>query len=149
MRRATVSVGMLCLAAAQAAAESAGRKSIVAHRAATPPVLDGRLDDALWGEAAFVEDLHIVVSEEFGTPGERSRVYVAYDEDNLYFAARFFDSKPGTIVAKVLNKRDVSFGEDGFSVTLDPFDQGRTGYMFDVNPNGMRSEHIEIGRAHV
>jgi hypothetical protein len=142
MRRGTVTVGMLCLAAAQAAAESAGRKSIVAHRAATPPVLDGRLDDALWGEAAFVEDLHIVVSEEFGTPGERSRVYVAYDEDNLYFAARFFDSKPGTIVAKVLNKRDVSFGEDGFSVTLDPFDQGRTGYMFDVNPNGMRSEAI-------
>ena len=46
------------------------------------------------------------------------------------------------MVAKVLNKRDVSFGEDGFSITLDPYDQGRTGYMFDVNPNGMRSEAI-------
>ncbi len=76
------------------------------------------------------------------TPGERSRVYVAFDDDNLYFAARFCDSKPETIVAKVLSKRDVSFGEDGFSVTLDPYDQARTGYMFDVNPNGMRSEAI-------
>ena len=46
------------------------------------------------------------------------------------------------MVAKVLSKRDASFGEDGFSVTLDPYDQGRSGYMFDVNPNGMRSEAI-------
>ncbi len=92
--------------------------------------------------AAVVEDLHIVVSDEFGTPGERSRIYLAFDENNLYFAARFLDSRPGTIVAKVLSKRDVSFGEDGFSVTLDPHDQARAGYMFDVNPNGMRSEAI-------
>lgn len=137
-----VTMAMLCLAAVPAAAEEPPRKSVAAHRAASPPVLDGRLDDALWGEAAFVEDMHIVVSDEYGTPGERSRVYVAFDDDNLYFAARFHDSNPGNIVAKVLSKRDVSFGEDGFSITLDPFDQARAGYMFDVNPNGMRSEAI-------
>jgi hypothetical protein len=133
-----------CLAAAASAAQDAGppRKSVGASRVDVPPVLDGVLDDPAWEKAAFVEDLHIVVSDEFGTPGERSRVYVAFDDDNLYFAARFFDSKPETIVAKVLSKRDVSFGEDGFSVTLDPYDQARTGYMFDVNPNGMRSEAI-------
>jgi len=143
MRGWTVTVAMLCLAAAPTAAEEApARKSIAAHRTSTPPVLDGRLDDAVWIAASFVEDLHIVVSEEFAEPGERSRIYVAFDDENLYFAARYFDSKPDTIVAKVLSKRDVSFGEDGFSVTLDPFDQARTGYMFDVNPNGMRSEAI-------
>jgi hypothetical protein len=133
-----------CLAAASSAAQDAGppRKSVGASRVDVPPVLDGVLDDPAWKRAAFVEDLHIVVSDEFGTPGERSRVYVAFDDDNLYFAARFYDSKPETIVAKVLSKRDVSFGEDGFSVTLDPYDQARTGYMFDVNPNGMRSEAI-------
>ena len=134
----------LCLAAAAATAQvtEPPRKSAVAVRVEAPPVLDGVLDDAAWGQAAVVEDLHVVVSNEYGTPGERSRIYVAFDDDNLYFAARFFDSKPETIVAKVLSKRDVSFGEDGFSITLDPFDQARTGYMFDVNPNGMRSEAI-------
>jgi len=134
----------LCLAAAAAAAEVAEppRKSVRAVRVETPPVLDGVLDDSAWQEAALVEDFHIVVSNEFGTPAERSRVYVAFDADNLYFAARFWDSKPDTIVAKVLSKRDASFGEDGFSITLDPYDQARAGYMFDVNPNGMRSEAI-------
>jgi hypothetical protein len=111
-------------------------------RVDAPPVLDGLLNDPAWQEAASVEDFHIVVSDEFGTPGERSRVYIAFDADNLYFAARFWDSKPDTIVAKVLSKRDASFGEDGFSITLDPYDQSRAGYMFDVNPNGMRSEAI-------
>jgi hypothetical protein len=134
----------LCLAAATAGAQDAAspRKSVGAVRVATAPVLDGVLDDPAWEKAAFVEDLHIVVSDEFGKPRERSRIHVAFDDDNLYFAARFFDSRPDTIVAKVLSRRDASFGEDGFSITLDPFDQGRAGYMFDVNPNGVRSEAI-------
>lgn len=137
-------IAALCLAAAASVAQDDAppRKSVAAVRIEVPPVLDGVLDDSAWETAAVVEDLHIVVSDEFGTPGERSRIYLAFDENNLYFAARFLDSRPGTIVAKVLSKRDVSFGEDGFSVTLDPHDQARAGYMFDVNPNGMRSEAI-------
>ena len=135
---------VLCVATAAAGAQDAEppRKSVGAVRIEAPPVLDGVLDDPAWEKAAFVEDLHVVVSSEFGVPGERSRVYVAFDDDNLYFAARFYDSRPETIVAKVLSKRDASFGEDGFSVTLDPYDNARAGYMFDVNPNGMRSEAI-------
>ena len=134
----------LCLVSAAAGGEDAapGRKSVAAVRVTTPPVLDGVLNDAAWQQAASVDDFHVVVSNEFGVPGERSRVYVAFDDDNLYFAARYYDSKPETIVAKVLSRKDVSFGEDGFSITLDPFDHGRSGYMFDVNPNGMRSEAI-------
>ena len=144
MQARSLVTAALCLAAAAAAAEVAEppRKFVRAVRVDAPPVLDGVLDDSAWQEAAFVEDFHIVVSNEFGTPGERSRVYIAFDADNLYFAARFWDSKPDTIVAKVLSKRDASFGEDGFSITLDPYDQARAGYMFDVNPNGMRSEAI-------
>jgi hypothetical protein len=144
MRAREVVVAALCLASAAAAGEDIGRprKSVEALRVTAPPVLDGVLDDAAWQQAAQVEDFHVVVSNEFGRPGERSRVFVAFDDDNLYFAARFYDSKPETIVAKVLTRRDVSFGEDGFSITLDPFDHGRSGYIFDVNPNGMRSEGI-------
>jgi Domain of unknown function (DUF5916)/Carbohydrate family 9 binding domain-like len=134
---------ILCLGGA-AAAQEPPRKSVGAFRTGEPPVLDGRLDDAVWQQAPFVEDLHVVVSNEFGRPGERSRVYLAYDDDNLYFAARFWDREPERVVAKVLRKGDVSFGEDGFTITLDPYDQGRSGYQFDVNPNGMRSEAIFI-----
>ena len=140
MRGNSAVAAMLCFAAVSAASEERSRKTVAAHRTAEPPVVDGKLDDAVWQQASFVEDLHVVVSDEFAAPGQRSRIYVAFDDDNLYFAARFWDTDPGQIVAKVLTRKDVSFGEDGFTVTLDPFDQGRSGFMFDVNPNGMRSE---------
>ncbi len=139
---AVLAAGISLAGSAAAEPPTDQRKSIIARRAEVAPVLDGRLDDPAWQQAAFVEDFHVVVSDEFAEPGERSRVYVAYDDDNLYFAARFWDRDPDQVVAKVLNKRDASFGEDGFSITLDPFDQGRAGYIFDVNPNGMRSEAI-------
>lgn len=108
----------------------------------TPPVIDGRLDDAAWQEAAVVDDLHMVEPDEYAPPSERSVIYVLYGSDALYFGARFYDSEPGAITARVLRQGDVSFGEDGFSVMLDPFDQGQGGYIFDLNPNGVRSEAL-------
>jgi len=142
IRSGVVPVVLLCLAAAGARAGDPPRKSIAAYRTDKPPVLDGVLDDPVWRNAHCVEDLHIVVSDEFGVPGERSRVCIAFDDDALYFGARFYDREPDKVVAMVLRRTDVSFGDDGFTVTLDPLDQGRSGYVFDVNPNGMRSEGL-------
>ena len=143
LRRASRGMAALaCLAAVHAVADEPARKSMTAYRTEKPPVIDGVLDDPVWRQAACVEDMHIVVSNEGAPPGDRSRICVAYDDNALYFAARFWDRRPDTVVAKVLRKTDVSFGEDGFTVTLDPYDQGRSGYAFDVNPNGMRSEAI-------
>jgi hypothetical protein len=118
------------------------RKSIPAIRAELPPILDGHLDDPVWRDAAVIDDLHIVVPNEFAEPSERSRIYVAYDDNFLYLAARFWDSEP--ITARVLRQGDLSYGEDGFSVILDPYDAGRSGYLFDVNPNGVRSDALFI-----
>jgi hypothetical protein len=139
-------MAIVCLTATAVAAESidTSRKSVPAVRVDQAPVLDGLLDDPVWLQSAVVDDLHVVVPNEYAQPSERSRIYVAYDDDALYFAARFWDREPGKVVANVLRKNDVSFGEDGFSITLDPYDQGRAGYIFDVNPNGMRSEAIYV-----
>ncbi|HET8692427.1 MAG TPA: DUF5916 domain-containing protein [Steroidobacteraceae bacterium] len=130
------------LAAAAAAVDEPARKTVEAYRTSEPPVLDGVLDDPVWQHAPVIEDLHIVVSDEGAKPAQRSRVQVAFDDEALYFAARFEENDPSDVVAKLLRKTDVSFGEDGFTVTLDPLDRGRSGYMFDVNPNGMRSEGL-------
>lgn len=127
---------------AAAEAESARVKTIPAVFTASPPVLDGVLDPAFWNAAAVVDDLHMVVPDEFAPPSEASRIYVLYGRDALYFAARFYDSEPDKITARVLRQGDASWGEDGFSVILDPFDQGRSGYIFDINPNGVRSQAI-------
>ncbi len=82
--RSFVTVALCLVSAATGAQDAAApRKTVAAARIAEPPVLDGVLDDPAWDQAATVDDFHVVVSDEFGTPGEQSRVYVAFDDDNL------------------------------------------------------------------
>jgi hypothetical protein len=120
----------------------ADAKSVAAVYTATPPTLDGRLDDPVWQHAATVDDLHMVVPDAYAAPSEQSLIRVLYGKDALYLAARFHDSEPEKVTAMVLRQGDVSFGEDGFSIILDPFNRKRNGYMFDINPNGVRSQAL-------
>lgn len=117
-------------------------KSIRAVYTDTPPTLDGVLDDSVWQQAAVVDDLHMVVPVEYAPPSEQSLIRVLYGNDALYFAARFYDSRPDGVSALVMRQGDASWGEDGFSIILDPLNQGRSGYMFDINPNGVRSQAL-------
>lgn len=133
----------LCAAHRSGAQENVPRvKSVPATRIESPPVIDGRLDDDVWQLAKAVEDMHEVSPNEYEDPSEPSGFLVLFDDDNLYIGARFLDSEPDRVVARVLRQGDVSQGDDGVTVILDPFNQGRSGYAFKLNPNGIRSEAL-------
>lgn len=117
-------------------------KSFRAVRTESVPVIDGKLDEALWRDAAMVEDMHEVRPDEFAEASEVTRFFVIYGEDALYVAAEFFDSQPERVVAKVLRQGDWSEGDDGLKVILDPFNRGRSGYVFYLNPHGVRAEGL-------
>jgi hypothetical protein len=80
---------------------AAGAKTISAVYTATPPHLDGKLDDAVWLNAAVVTDLHMVVPDEYTQPSEDSRILVLYDRQAIYFAARFNDREAGKVTAAI------------------------------------------------
>jgi hypothetical protein len=124
------------------AAESQPTKTVQAIRTETPPVIDGRLDDSVWQQAAIVEDLHEVSPNEFTETSEPSKFFILYDQDAIYVAGRLWDSNPDNVIAKMLRKGDFSFGDDTITVLLDPHNSGRSGYMFDLNPNGNRNEAL-------
>ena len=117
-------------------------KSVEAVRVEIPPIIDGQLDDPVWQHAPVVDDLHEINPDEYEDPSEVSRFLIAYDDDHLYVAARFLDSEPDKVVARVMRQGDFSEGEDGLKIILDPFNQGRSGYVFHLNPNGIRSEAL-------
>ena len=119
---------------------SGEQKRTVISRTDTPPVLDGVLDDAVWAEVAPISDFHQFEPVDHGEPSERTLVYLAYDQDNLYVAARMWDSEPDQIRARQLVQGGSARWDDGFSIYLDPFNNKRTGYMFQTNPNGVRTE---------
>lgn len=131
----------ICFAADAQMVDSQGKR-IDAFMVDDPPVLDGNLDDDAWAFAAVVTDLHQVNPEEFAPPSEKSQILVVYTKDALYVAARFFDSEPDKVSAQLLRQGDWSWGEDSFSVMIDPLNNGRSGYVFDLTANGVRNQAL-------
>jgi hypothetical protein len=133
------------LASSGAAAQDAPRnetKSVLAPRAVTSPTIDGRMDEAEWANAAVLEDFHQILPSEYTEPSEAMEVRVQYDDDALYVAARMWAEDPDTILANVLRQGEVLWGDDFFSLILDPFNDRRSGYRFLTNPNGLRMEAL-------
>ena len=60
-------------------------------RVETRPVIDGRLDEAIWQQADVITDFHQIRPGNGTPPSERTEVYLLYDSDALYIGARMFD----------------------------------------------------------
>lgn len=124
---------------AQSVAGSASEgKSVDIARIDSPPVIDGVIDDAIWSRAIPIEDLHQVNPVEYDAPSERTEIRLLYDDEALYIAARLWDSEPDRITAQVLRQGEGLSNEDRFAIILDPHLDRRSGYRFQVNPNGVR-----------
>lgn len=138
---------LLCasgLASTIALAESleTGSKFLSAVQTDAVPALDGRLDEALWRRAAIVSDFHEISPNEYAEPSEETRFFVIYGKDAIYIGAEFSDRDPSGIVAKVMRQGDFSEGEDSLEIILDPFNNGRSGYVFQLTPNGIRGDGL-------
>jgi hypothetical protein len=111
----------------------------------TPPVIDGRLDDACWNGAACAVDFW--VCETNRPPREATEVRVGADAETLYFAIRCLDAAPAAIVAQQ-TKRDGDFGvDDSVTVQLDAYHNHRQISGFSVNALGTQADAIAGGRA--
>ena len=107
-------------------------------RTATPPVIDGKLDEAIWQTADVISDFHQIRPGDGAAPSEPTEVYVLYDDDAFYIGARMHDSEPQLILAPT-GRHGQGLGlDDRLVVILDPFNTGRSGYRFETNANGVR-----------
>ncbi len=106
------------------------------------PVIDGALDDAMWGTATVISDLHQFQPVDHGQPTEESVFYIAYNDRYFYVGARLYDSQADGIIARQLVQGGGLGSDDAFEFILDTFNNGRTGYHFQVNPNGIRREGV-------
>ena len=114
--------------------------TVRATRTATPPVLDGRDDDAVWRTAPLIDQFLESRPSEGAAPKQRTEARVAYDSHNLYVFVRAFDSHPDSIVS-LLSRRDDLTASDHITVMLDSYHDRRTGYEFSVNPAGVKTDY--------
>ena len=104
----------------------------------TPPVIDGRLDDAVWRTAAVFGDFVQTQPGDNVKPTYPTEVRIGYDSKNLYIA---FDAKQkrDTIRATVA-RRDAIFNDDYVLVHLDTFNDQRQAYLLFFSPLGMQAD---------
>ncbi len=119
---------------ARAQAPRAGGRTVTALPAGGTIKIDGVLDEPVWqrpGFGGFIQS-----DPEDGRPEtEKSTVWVAFDKDCLYIAARLADARPDLIVSR-LGRRDETVESDWFYFGIDPYLDRRSGYYFAVNPAG-------------
>ena len=147
--RLLAAAGLLLFAAEAAAVYTVNgeRKSFEIYRTDSPPVIDGKLDDAVWRDAVVVDDFHQTAPTNGAIPTEQTIVRVTYDDEYLYIAANLQDSDPEAIQAKQMIQGKKFYSDDRFWVTLDSFNNKRNDYFFQVNANGVRRDALRENNA--
>jgi len=104
--------------------------------------LDGKLDEASWAAAPGIDDLIMVEPRQGDHPTGRTTVKVLAGPKTLVFGLRCEDPAATGIVS-FTKERDGDFeSEDHVVLVLDPFQDGRSGYVFAVNAGGARFDAL-------
>ncbi len=117
--------------------DDSGQVVVRATRITQSIDIDGRLDDAVYGEVPAITEF-VQQEPNHGQPvSERTEVWLLFDDSNLYLACRCWDAHPENIVANDM-RRDGSrqTAHDNFTVTLDTFHDRRNGYLFGITAAG-------------
>jgi uncharacterized protein DUF5916/cellulose/xylan binding protein with CBM9 domain len=128
--------------------DESGHATVRAVRLDRPLRLDGQLDEEVYARVPPVDGFIQQLPVEGAPPTEPTEVWVLFDEDNIYIAARCYDSQPQRIVANELRRDNgnILSLNDSLSVTLDTFLDRRNALFFQTNAIGaLRDQAVADG----
>ncbi|MFH1195157.1 MAG: DUF5916 domain-containing protein [bacterium] len=114
-------------------------ESLQPKKTDAPPVIDGILNDPIWKDAISVTNFKTYIPDFEKNASEKTIAYLTYDNKNLYFAFKCFDSEPSKIKA-TLTTRDNIYQDDWVCINLDSFNDQQSLYTFYVNPLGIQMD---------
>ena len=101
--------------------------------------IDGVLDEATWASAEVGSDFWQKIPYYGSGADPRTEIRLAYDDKNLYVAAKCFQTAPVTITTL---KRDVYWDNDGIAIVLDPLNTKTNAVLFGTSAVGLSLIHI-------
>ncbi|HEX5718381.1 MAG TPA: DUF5916 domain-containing protein [Thermoanaerobaculia bacterium] len=108
----------------------------------TAPVIDGRLDDAVWKTAEHLTDF-LQLEPYDGKPAtEATEVFLGYDQNHLYIGIRCHDSEPKKIVTTTLTRDSDMTYDDTVQILFDTFRDRRSAYLFVTNSGGVQVDGL-------
>jgi hypothetical protein len=115
------------------------RTVLQAMKVTVPPVIDGSLDEEIWKNNTGISGFKTFNPDYGKDMPFNTIVWIAYDEENLYFAFRCFDSEPDKIKVSV-DARDRIRQDDWVCINLDSFNDQQTLYCIYSNANGIQMD---------
>jgi hypothetical protein len=107
-----------------------------------PLRLDGVLDEAAWSSAPAIDSLTMSEPTAGAKPSATTTVRVMADAHAVVIGV-VCDDPDATRIVSFTKQRDAALdAEDNIKVVLDTFLDGRSGYVFQVNPSGARYDAL-------
>jgi hypothetical protein len=97
---------------------------------ATPPSIDGRLDDPAWERAAWSTDFVDILGAGAETPRYRTRLKMLWDDRYLYIAA---EMEEPNVQGSLMQHDSVIFHDNDFELFLKPIPELASYYEFEMN----------------
>ncbi|MGH7562005.1 MAG: DUF5916 domain-containing protein [Gemmatimonadales bacterium] len=117
----------------------AGRMRVVVPRLEVAAVIDGRLDEPAWEQAARLTGFSQYQPVDGRPAEEPTEVRVWYGRDAIYFGIRAREVH-GNVVRATRANRDNIASEDHVQILLDTNNDRQIAFLFGVNPLGVQQD---------
>jgi len=104
--------------------------------------LDGLLSEAVWEDVDSIANLTMIEPQEGGVPAGRTIFKVLANATEIVIGVLCNDPNPAAIVSNSKARDAELDDEDHITIVLDTFRDGRSGYVFAVNPSGTRFDGL-------
>lgn len=115
-----------------------GQTSVALPRIDTTVVVDGRLDEPVWAQAAILNGFSLYAPSDGRPAPDSTEVRVWYSRDAMYFGIRAY-AEPGTVAATLADRDRIS-SDDNVEIHLDTFHERNRAFVFIVNPLGIQAD---------
>jgi hypothetical protein len=130
---------------ASAARTASGQDASPSLRAGALPAalaIDGHMSESAWESADATDDFRQTDPAEGAPPSARTHVRVLADARSIVIGIICEEPDPAGIVSFSVRRDADLESEDHIRVVLGPFADGRSGYVFAVNPTGARYDAL-------
>jgi hypothetical protein len=105
-------------------------------------VVDGRLDEAAWSQAARLSGFNQYRPVDGRPADDSTEVLVFYTPTAIHFGIRAYEAH-GQVVRATLADRDNIAADDYVQILLDTYDDNRRALLFAVNPLGVQQDGVQ------
>ncbi|RME00995.1 MAG: hypothetical protein D6814_02425 [Calditrichaeota bacterium] len=102
--------------------------------------IDGRLLEPVWNRAEPITTWYRQTPNEGSPPSQITRMWLIYDAEAIYLAARMQDTNLDRMMVRTLERDSFTPEQDAICLFLDTYNDNLTAYGFIVTPAGVRTD---------